>query len=52
LHGKPQASAAFVLVHGVITGSAVVNIRAVTHPRMGTPLSSIEPQPLLEPPGL
>jgi len=28
-----------------------VNIRAVTHPRMGTPLSSIEPQPLLEPPG-
>ena len=40
------------LVHGVFTGSALVNVLLpVVHPRMGTPLSSIESETLLEPPG-
>ena len=44
--------AALGLVHGVFTGSALVNILLpVVHPRMGTPLSSIESETLLEPPG-
>ena len=44
--------AAFGLVHGVFTGSALVNVLLpVVHPRMGTPLSSIESEALLEPPG-
>ena len=43
---------AFGLVHGVFTGSALVNVLLpVVHPRMGTPLSSIESEALLEPPG-
>jgi len=43
---------AFGLVHGVFTGSALVNVLLpVVHPRMGTPLSSIESETLLEPPG-
>jgi hypothetical protein len=44
--------AALGLVHGVFTGSALVNVLLpVVHPRMGTPLSSIESRTLLEPPG-
>ena len=44
--------ATLALVHGVFTGSALVNILLpVVHPRMGTPLSSIESETLLEPPG-
>jgi hypothetical protein len=44
--------AALGFVHGVFTGSALVNILLpVVHPRMGTPLSSIESETLLEPPG-
>jgi len=44
--------AALGLVHGVFTGSALVNVLLpVVHPRMGTPLSSIESETLLEPPG-
>jgi hypothetical protein len=40
------------LVHGVFTGSALVNVLLpVVHPRMGTSLSSIESKTLLEPPG-
>jgi hypothetical protein len=40
------------LVHGVFTGSALVNVLLpVIHPRMGTSLSSIESEALLEPPG-
>ena len=44
--------AALGLVHGVFTGSALVNILLpVVHPRMGTPVSSIESETLVEPPG-
>jgi hypothetical protein len=44
--------AALGLVHGVFTGSALVNVLLpVVHPRMGTSLSSIESETLLEPPG-
>lgn len=40
------------LVHGVFTGSALVNVLLpVVHPRMGTSLISIESETLLEPPG-
>jgi hypothetical protein len=40
------------LVHGVFTGSALFNVLLpVIHPRMGTSLSSIESEALLEPPG-
>jgi len=40
------------LVHGLFTGSALVNVLLpVVHPRMGTPLSSIDSETLLEPPG-
>jgi hypothetical protein len=39
------------LVHGVFTGSALVNVLLpVVHPPMGTSLSSIESESLLEPP--
>ena len=39
-------------IHGVFTGSALVNVLLpVVHPRMGTPLSSIHSETLLEPPG-
>ncbi|HLJ07036.1 MAG TPA: hypothetical protein VKX24_00750 [Acidimicrobiia bacterium] len=44
--------AALGLVHGAFTGSALVNVLLpVVHPRMGTALSSIESETLLEPPG-
>ena len=44
--------AALGLVHGTFTGSALVNVLLpVVHPRMGTPLSSIDSETLLEPPG-
>ena len=40
------------LVHVLFTGSALVNVLLpVVHPRMGTPLSSIDSETLLEPPG-
>jgi hypothetical protein len=40
------------LVHGVFTASALVNVLLpVVHPRMGTPLSTIDSETLLEPPG-
>ncbi|HEU5448123.1 MAG TPA: hypothetical protein VFW57_03845, partial [Acidimicrobiia bacterium] len=44
--------AALGLVHGVFTASALVNVLLpVVHPRMGTPLSTIDSETLLEPPG-
>ena len=40
------------LVHALFSGSALVNVLLpVVHPRMGTPLSSIDSETLLEPPG-
>jgi hypothetical protein len=40
------------LVHGLFTATALVNVLLpVVHPRMGTPLSSIDSETLLEPPG-
>jgi hypothetical protein len=44
--------ALFGLLHGVFAGTALVNVLLpVLHPRMGTPLSAADSQPLLEPPG-
>jgi hypothetical protein len=44
--------ALFGLAHGLFAGTALVNILLpVVHPRMGTPLSSIESKAVLEPPG-
>jgi hypothetical protein len=44
--------AALGLVHALFTGSALANVLLpVVHPRMGTSLSSIETETLLEPPG-
>ena len=44
--------AALGLVHGLFTASALVNVLLpVVHPRMGTSLSSIGSETLLEPPG-
>jgi hypothetical protein len=42
----------FGLAHGLFAGTALVNILLpVVHPRMGTPLSSIDSRAVLEPPG-
>jgi hypothetical protein len=42
----------FGLLHGLFSGTALVNIiLPVVHPRMGTPLSAADSQPLLEAPG-
>ena len=44
--------AALGLVHGLFSGSALVNVLLpVVHPRMGSSLSSIGSNALLEPPG-
>ncbi len=44
--------AALGLVHGLFSGSALVNVLLpVVHPRMGNPFSSIGTRALLEPPG-
>lgn len=44
--------AAFGLIHGLFAGSALVNILLpIVHPRMGTPMSSLESTALIEPPG-
>jgi hypothetical protein len=44
--------ALFGLLHGLFSGTALVNIiLPVVHPRMGTPLSAADSQPLLEAPG-
>lgn len=44
--------AALGLIHGLFSGSALVNVLLpVVHPRMGTSLSSIDTKTLLEPPG-
>jgi hypothetical protein len=44
--------ALFGLLHGVFAGTALVNVLLpVLHPRMGTPLSAADSQPLLEAPG-
>jgi hypothetical protein len=44
--------AALGLTHVLFTGSALVNVLLpVVHPRMGTSLSSIDSETLLEPPG-
>ncbi|HET9772365.1 MAG TPA: hypothetical protein VFS16_15830 [Acidimicrobiia bacterium] len=44
--------AALGLVHGLFTATALVNVLLpVVHPRMGTALSSIGSEALLEPPG-
>lgn len=40
------------LLHGLFAGTALVNVLLpVVHPRMGTPLSSVDSKALLEPPG-
>jgi hypothetical protein len=44
--------AVFDLVHGLFTGSAVVNVLLpVVHPRMGSPETAAHTSALLEPPG-
>ena len=44
--------AALGVVHGLFSGSALVNVLLpVVHPRMGSSLSSIHSKALLEPPG-
>jgi hypothetical protein len=44
--------ALFGLLHGIFAGTALVNVLLpVLHPRMGTPLSAADSQPLLEAPG-
>jgi hypothetical protein len=44
--------ALFGLLHGMFAGTALVNVLLpLVHPRMGTPLSAADSQPLLEPPG-
>jgi hypothetical protein len=44
--------AGFGVIHGLFAGSALVNILLpVVHPRMGSPLSSVESAALLEAPG-
>jgi hypothetical protein len=44
--------AAFGLVHALFAGSALVNILLpIVHPRVGTPMSSLESTRLIEPPG-
>jgi hypothetical protein len=43
---------AFGLVHGLFAGTALVNtLLPLVHPRMGTPDTSADSSPLLEPPG-
>ncbi len=47
-----RLGAALGLVHGMFSGTALVNILLpVVHPRMGTPSSSIDAHALVEPPG-
>jgi hypothetical protein len=44
--------ALFGLLHGLFSSTALVNVLLpVLHPRMGTPFSAADSQPLLEPPG-
>jgi hypothetical protein len=44
--------ALFGLLHGLFAATALVNVLLpLVHPRMGTPLSAADSQPLLEPPG-
>jgi hypothetical protein len=44
--------ALFGLLHGMFAGTALVNVLLpVVHPRMGTPESAADSNPLLEPPG-
>lgn len=44
--------AVFGLLHGLFSGSALVNIiLPLVHPRMATPLTAADSSPLLEPPG-
>jgi hypothetical protein len=46
------SGAALGMVHGVFSGTALVNVLLpVVHPRMGTAFSSIDSRTLLEPPG-
>lgn len=46
------SGAAIGLVHGLFSGSALVNVLLpVVHPRMGSSFSSIDSTALLEPPG-
>jgi len=51
-HSGFLLGALFGLLHGVFSSTALVNILLpVVHPRMGTPFSAADSQPLLEPPG-
>ena len=44
--------AAFGLLHGVVSATALVNILLpVVHPRMGSPLTAADSSPLIEAPG-
>ena len=44
--------ALFGLLHGIVSATALVNVLLpVIHPRMGSPLSAADSNPLLEPPG-
>jgi hypothetical protein len=44
--------ALFGLLHGLVSSSALINeVLPSIHPRMGTPLSAADSNPLLEPPG-
>lgn len=44
--------AAFGLLHGLVSSTALVNVLLpVVHPRMGSTLSASDSSPLLEPPG-
>jgi hypothetical protein len=50
-HSGWSLGALLGLLHGLFAGTALVNVLPVVHPRMGTPLSAADDQPLLEPPG-
>jgi GH15 family glucan-1,4-alpha-glucosidase len=51
-HSGWLLGAIFGLLHGVFSGTALVNILLpIVHPRMGSPLSAADSSPLIEPPG-
>ena len=51
-HNGWWLGALFGLLHGIVSSSALITqLLPVIHPRMGTPLSAADSNPLIEPPG-
>ena len=51
-HSSWWLGALFGLLHGVVSSTALINqLLPIIHPRMGTPLSAADSNPLIEPPG-